>query len=150
MESTRYHFLDWLRVLAIALLLFFHTGMLLVGWRWHLTNSESLRAGRHCTRYTGRRPVRERVHVAVARSVPRLGTPAPEQLEPVARLVARGELPDELVFGVTAARAEWRASSDHEAPVAEPKTWLLRVGYRGRRKFDVDEVPGARRYELKD
>jgi glucans biosynthesis protein C len=45
MESTaRYHFLDWLRVLAIAALLFFHTGMLFVGWGWHLTNAETIPA----------------------------------------------------------------------------------------------------------
>jgi peptidoglycan/LPS O-acetylase OafA/YrhL len=43
MESPeRYHFLDWLRVLAIAVLLFFHTGMLFVGWGWHLTNAETI------------------------------------------------------------------------------------------------------------
>jgi glucans biosynthesis protein C len=45
MESTvRYHFLDGLRVLAIAVLLFFHTGMLFVGWGWHLTNPETIPA----------------------------------------------------------------------------------------------------------
>ena len=38
--STRYEFLDWLRVLAIFVLLFFHTGMLFVGWGWHITNAE--------------------------------------------------------------------------------------------------------------
>jgi glucans biosynthesis protein C len=41
-QSTRYDFLDWLRVLAIFLLLFFHTGMLFVGWGWHITNAETL------------------------------------------------------------------------------------------------------------
>jgi glucan biosynthesis protein C len=45
METTpRYHFLDWLRVLAILALLFFHTGMLFVGWGWHLTNAETIPA----------------------------------------------------------------------------------------------------------
>jgi glucans biosynthesis protein C len=45
MESTvRYHFLDGLRVLAIGVLLFFHTGMLFVGWGWHLTNAETMPA----------------------------------------------------------------------------------------------------------
>ena len=39
-QSTRYDFLDWLRVIAIFLLLFFHTGMLFVGWGWHITNAE--------------------------------------------------------------------------------------------------------------
>ena len=45
-SSTRYDFLDWLRVLAIFVLLFFHTGMIFVGWGWHIENAqviESLR-----------------------------------------------------------------------------------------------------------
>jgi peptidoglycan/LPS O-acetylase OafA/YrhL len=42
--STRYDFLDWLRVIAIFVLLFFHTGMLFVGWGWHITNAETLTA----------------------------------------------------------------------------------------------------------
>lgn len=41
-RSERFDFLDWLRVLAIFLLLFFHTGMLFVGWGWHITNTETL------------------------------------------------------------------------------------------------------------
>jgi peptidoglycan/LPS O-acetylase OafA/YrhL len=40
--GSRYDFLDWLRVLAILLLLFFHTGMLFVGWGWHITNAETI------------------------------------------------------------------------------------------------------------
>jgi glucans biosynthesis protein C len=40
--STRCEFLDWLRVLAIFVLLFFHTGMLFVGWGWHLQNAETI------------------------------------------------------------------------------------------------------------
>jgi glucans biosynthesis protein C len=40
----RYEFLDWLRVIAILVLLFFHTGMLFVGWDWHLTNAETIPA----------------------------------------------------------------------------------------------------------
>ena len=43
-SNTRYEFLDWLRVLAIFLLLFFHTGMLFVGWGWHITNAETIPA----------------------------------------------------------------------------------------------------------
>jgi glucans biosynthesis protein C len=39
-STPRYDFLDWLRVIAIFVLLFFHTGMLFVGWGWHITNSE--------------------------------------------------------------------------------------------------------------
>src|SRR5690349_2771413 len=42
--NTRYEFLDWLRVLAIFVLLFFHTGMLFVGWGWHLQNAETIPA----------------------------------------------------------------------------------------------------------
>jgi glucan biosynthesis protein C len=42
--TPRHHFLDWLRVLAIAVLLFFHTGMLFVGWGWHITNAETIPA----------------------------------------------------------------------------------------------------------
>ena len=43
-EPMRYDFLDWLRVLAIAVLLFFHTGMLFVGWGWHIENAEVIEA----------------------------------------------------------------------------------------------------------
>jgi len=42
--STRYDFLDWLRVMAIFVLLFFHTGMMFVGWGWHIENDEVLTA----------------------------------------------------------------------------------------------------------
>jgi glucans biosynthesis protein C len=42
--STRYDFLDWLRVIAIFVLIFFHTGMLFVGWGWHIENDEVLTA----------------------------------------------------------------------------------------------------------
>lgn len=42
--TARYDFLDWLRVLAIGVLLFFHTGMLFVGWGWHITNAEAIPA----------------------------------------------------------------------------------------------------------
>ena len=31
-------------MLAIAVLLFFHTGMLFVGWGWHITNAETIPA----------------------------------------------------------------------------------------------------------
>jgi peptidoglycan/LPS O-acetylase OafA/YrhL len=43
-SAHRYDFLDWLRVLAIFLLLFYHTGMLFVGWGWHITNAETIPA----------------------------------------------------------------------------------------------------------
>jgi glucans biosynthesis protein C len=42
--TVRYEFLDWLRVLAIALLVFYHTGMMFVGWGWHIENAELLTA----------------------------------------------------------------------------------------------------------
>jgi glucan biosynthesis protein C len=42
--KTRYEFLDWLRVIAIFVLLFFHTGMLFVGWGWHIQNAETIPA----------------------------------------------------------------------------------------------------------
>ncbi len=41
-NGQRYDFLDWLRVIAIFALLFFHTGMLFVGWGWHITNAETI------------------------------------------------------------------------------------------------------------
>src|SRR3954467_5726190 len=41
-SGTRYEFLDWLRVIAIFVLLFFHTGMLFVGWGWHIQNAETI------------------------------------------------------------------------------------------------------------
>lgn len=40
--SVRYEFLDWLRVIAIFVLLFYHTGMLFVGWDFHIQNAEVL------------------------------------------------------------------------------------------------------------
>jgi glucans biosynthesis protein C len=43
-NPSRYDFLDWLRVTAIFVLLFFHTGMLFVGWGWHITNAETIPA----------------------------------------------------------------------------------------------------------
>lgn len=42
--TQRYDFLDWLRVIAIFVLIFFHTGMLFVGWGWHITNDETIPA----------------------------------------------------------------------------------------------------------
>lgn len=43
-STVRYDFLDWLRVLAIFVLLFFHTGMIFVGWGWHIENAETIDA----------------------------------------------------------------------------------------------------------
>lgn len=38
--NGRAHDLDWLRVIAIAILLFFHTGMWFNHWGWHVKNNE--------------------------------------------------------------------------------------------------------------
>lgn len=38
----RHDFLDWLRVIAIFVLFFFHTGMIFVGWGWHVVNSQTI------------------------------------------------------------------------------------------------------------
>ncbi|MBC8155305.1 MAG: acyltransferase family protein [Bacteroidetes bacterium] len=35
-QSLRRHDLDWLRVIAIILVLFYHTGMIYVSWGWHI------------------------------------------------------------------------------------------------------------------
>jgi peptidoglycan/LPS O-acetylase OafA/YrhL len=40
--GERYDFLDWLRVIAIFVLLFFHTGMIFVGWGWHVMNEQRI------------------------------------------------------------------------------------------------------------
>ncbi len=40
--GERYDFLDWLRVIAIFVLLFFHTGMIFVGWGWHVMNDQRI------------------------------------------------------------------------------------------------------------
>jgi hypothetical protein len=38
----RYDFPDWLRVIAILVLLFFRIGMIFVGWGWHIVNTETI------------------------------------------------------------------------------------------------------------
>lgn len=40
--GERYDFLDWLRVIAIFVLLFFHTAMIFVGWGWHIMNEQTI------------------------------------------------------------------------------------------------------------
>lgn len=40
-SQQRRHDLDWLRLIAIAILLFFHTGMWFNQWGWHVKNSET-------------------------------------------------------------------------------------------------------------
>ncbi|HNF78826.1 MAG TPA: acyltransferase family protein, partial [Cyclobacteriaceae bacterium] len=39
--NPRRYDLDWLRFIAIVVLLFFHTGMLFNQWEWHVKNSET-------------------------------------------------------------------------------------------------------------
>lgn len=40
-NTDRRHDLDWLRLIAIIILLFFHTGMLFNPWEWHIKNGET-------------------------------------------------------------------------------------------------------------
>jgi hypothetical protein len=49
--------------------------------------------------------------------------------------------PNELVFGAREVLAEWRATSELQAPVVAPRTWLLHRGSR-RYGFDIDDTPG--------
>ncbi|MBS1681071.1 MAG: acyltransferase family protein [Bacteroidetes bacterium] len=39
--TTRRYDLDWLRFIAIVILLFFHTGMWFTTWEWHVKNNET-------------------------------------------------------------------------------------------------------------
>ncbi|MBI4905542.1 MAG: acyltransferase family protein [Acidobacteria bacterium] len=39
--STREYGLDWLRVIAFSILIFYHTGMFFVPWDWHVKNPET-------------------------------------------------------------------------------------------------------------
>lgn len=45
--SERRHDLDWLRMIAIIILLFFHTGMLFNPWDWHIKNTETSESFRY-------------------------------------------------------------------------------------------------------
>jgi glucans biosynthesis protein C len=45
--SERRHDLDWLRLIAITILLFFHTGMLFNPWEWHIKNNETSESFRY-------------------------------------------------------------------------------------------------------
>jgi len=46
-NSSRRHDLDWLRFIAIVILLFFHTGMLFNPWDWHIKNNETSESFRY-------------------------------------------------------------------------------------------------------
>jgi glucan biosynthesis protein C len=39
--ASRRYDLDWMRLIAIVILLFFHTGMLFNPWEWHIKNNET-------------------------------------------------------------------------------------------------------------
>jgi glucans biosynthesis protein C len=39
--SVRRHELDWLRVVAVLFVLFYHTGMIFNTWEWHIKNNET-------------------------------------------------------------------------------------------------------------
>ncbi len=41
--TTRRYDLDWLRIIAILTLLFYHTGMMYVSWGWHIQSTETSR-----------------------------------------------------------------------------------------------------------
>ncbi|MGC4021541.1 MAG: acyltransferase family protein [Cyclobacteriaceae bacterium] len=41
LDSSRRYDLDWLRFIAILILLFFHTGMWFSTWEWHVKNNET-------------------------------------------------------------------------------------------------------------
>lgn len=43
MEKRQYY-IDWIRVLAFGLLIFYHTGMFFVSWGWHIKNNEIVTA----------------------------------------------------------------------------------------------------------
>jgi hypothetical protein len=46
--------LDWLRVLAFGLLIFYHAGMAWSGWSWHVTSSDSIACLREAMRFLNR------------------------------------------------------------------------------------------------
>jgi hypothetical protein len=46
--------LDWLRVLAFGLLIFYHAGMAWSGWSWHVTSPDSLEGLREAMRFLNR------------------------------------------------------------------------------------------------
>jgi glucan biosynthesis protein C len=46
-NASRRNDLDWLRLIAIVILLFFHTGMLFNPWEWHIKNNETSESFRY-------------------------------------------------------------------------------------------------------
>lgn len=51
---TRRYDLDWLRVIAIITLLFYHTGMIYVSWGWHIQSTETSPAFENIMRWLHR------------------------------------------------------------------------------------------------
>jgi glucans biosynthesis protein C len=47
LKTERRSDLDWLRLIAITILLFFHTGMLFNPWEWHIKNTETSESFRY-------------------------------------------------------------------------------------------------------
>ena len=41
MQSSRRYELDWIRVFAFGILIFYHTGMFFVEWEWHIKNNRT-------------------------------------------------------------------------------------------------------------
>lgn len=39
MSQNRQYFIDWIRVLAFGILIFYHSGMFFVSWAWHVKNN---------------------------------------------------------------------------------------------------------------
>lgn len=54
LSSNRRSDLDWLRVIAIIILLFYHTGMIYVSWGWHIQSNETSPAFENVMRWLHR------------------------------------------------------------------------------------------------
>lgn len=56
---------------------------------------------------------------------------------------AAWQRPPDLVFGIARCRRAWAAEhGSSEPPVAAPRSWMLRTGYRRAGPIDLDDVPG--------
>ncbi|WP_020698482.1 acyltransferase family protein [Reyranella massiliensis] len=88
--------LDWLRVLAFSLLIFYHAGMAWSGWSWHVTSADSLTWLREAMRFLNRWRMPLIFMVSGAAIVLALGTRTPNAF--VRDRLKRLLLP--LVFGM--------------------------------------------------